>query len=116
MAYTQQPSLSPTPDGTVVAMTAPAAAGAGNGDAIPVGSCLLVDNASASVLTLTIKAARTYLGHTLSDTTATVAAGTTALLGPFPADPYGVQSGADVDRVHVEYSSVASVTRAVLSV
>lgn len=115
MAYTQVNAVTPTLDGAAVTPAAPAAAGAGNGDAVPVGSVVRVTNGGASALTVTVKAARTYLGHTLSDTTATVAAGATAYIGPFPADPFGIESGTDIDRVHVEYSSVTSVTREVLA-
>jgi hypothetical protein len=114
MSYTQVNAVSADIGGATVVMAAPTGPGPGTGDAVPVGSFLLVDNGGASALTVTLKAARTYLGHTLSDSTVTVAAGATSLIGPIPSDPFGIESGADLDRVYVEYSAVASVTRAVL--
>jgi hypothetical protein len=114
MSYTQVNAVSADIAGSAVALTAPTGPGPGVGDAVPVGSYLLVNNGGASPLTVTLKASRQYLGHTLSDTTVTVAATTQSLIGPVAADPFGITSGADVDRVYVEYSAVASVTRAVL--
>ena len=43
-----------------------------------------------------------------------VAAGTDALIGPLPKNAFGRTSGADKGRAYVDYSSQASVTRAVV--
>lgn len=114
MAYTQVNAVSPSLTGAAIAYAAPAGAGAGNGDAIPVGAKLLVKNGSGASITLTLNIPRTYQGYTISSPTVSVAAGAEVVIGPFPADPFGVTSGTDIDRVHVDYSSITSVTRVVL--
>lgn len=116
MAYTQINSTTPTLTGTTVALTAPPGAGAGNGDAVPVGATLYVNNGSGSAITITLNIPRTYLGYVLTAPTISVPATSAMLIGPIPADPFGITSGTDVSRVHVDYSSVTTVTRAVLNV
>jgi hypothetical protein len=116
MAYTQINANTPTLTGVAHVLTAPPGAGAGNGDALPIGSTLLVNNGSGSSITVTLQVPRTYLGYALTAPTVTVPAGQALLIGPIPADPFGVTSGADVGRVHVDYSSITSVTRAVLNI
>jgi hypothetical protein len=116
MAYTQINATTPSLTGQTVTLTAPPGAGAGNGDALPAGSTLWVNNASGSSITVTLSIPRTYLGYAITSPTVTVPATTQMLIGPIPADPFGVTTGADVSRVHVDYSSITSVTRAVLNV
>jgi hypothetical protein len=114
MAYTQVPASTPNIAGTTVTWAAPSGSGAGNGDAIPDGSTLLVNNASASPITITLNVAVTYEGYTITSPTVTVPATTILAIGPLNADPFGQQSGTDAGRVHVDYSSITTVTRLVL--
>jgi hypothetical protein len=114
MAYTQVPAVSPSVTGAVVAWAAPSGAGAGNGDALPDGSILLVNNASGASITLTLNVAVTYEGYTISSPTVVVAAGTIQAIGPLNQDPFGQLSGTDKGYVHVDYSSITTVTRMVL--
>lgn len=114
MAYTQVTPVQPALSGTTVALSAPSAtAGAGNGEAVPAGSMLWVNNGGGSPITITLRVQRNYQGYTIQDPAAiSVPNGTAMLIGPIPADPFGAQSGTDAGRVHVDYSSVTSVTRA----
>lgn len=116
MAYTQTNAIAPSVNGVTVALTAPPASGAGNGDAVPVGSTLWVNNGSASPITITLNIPQTYLGYAITSPTVSVPATSAMLIGPLPGTPFGVTSGADIDRVHVDYSSITTVTRAVLNV
>jgi hypothetical protein len=114
MAYTQVAPVTPTVAGAVATWAAPAGVGAGNGDAIPDGAFLLVNNASASPITLTLNVAINYEGLTITSPTVTVPATTIMAIGPFNQDPFGQLSGADKGYVHVDYSSITTVTRMVL--
>lgn len=114
MAYTQVAAVTPNVNGATVAWAAPAGAGAGNGDAIPDGAFLLVNNASGASITVTLNVAVTYEGYAITSPTVTVPATTIVAIGPLNQDPFGQQSGTDKGYVHVDYSSVTSVTRMVL--
>lgn len=97
--------------GTVVPLTAPPA----DGDVIPTNAQVLVA-AGATPTTVTIVSTGTVGGLDVEDAGGTVAANTTRLFGPFPARLFAQPSDASVgaSRVLVDYSSVATVTRAVL--
>lgn len=103
--------------GLVPAFTAPTS-GVGNGDIIDTGRVVLVvNNAGGSSITVTALTPITVDGLNLEDLVVTVAAGAVEYLGPFSASTFGQPTGsADAGRAYVEYSSVTSVTRAVLSV
>ena len=101
----------PSQTGTLVTMGAPNV----DGDAIPPNAILLVTNASGGSITLTVDTPGNVGGLAIDQYSATVAAGTTELVGPF-RDRHFVQSeGATEGLVHVNYSSQASVTRAVFA-
>lgn len=98
--------------GTTVTLSAPIA----DGDAVPPGSALLVNNTDASALTVTVVTGGTVgSGLAIADITVTVPATTMELIGPFTEDflrqPGG---GATGGLVHVDYSRVTNVTRAVI--
>ena len=113
MAYTKVTPFTPTVAGTTTSYSAPSGAGAGNGDSVPVGSVISVNNASGSPITVTLNIPITYEGYTITSPTVTVAAGTTVDIGPLNGDPFGVTSGTDENYVHVDYSSITTVTRKV---
>lgn len=98
------------PTGQAVTMQA----ASGGGDTIPVSAngALLVRNGDASQKTVTIVVPGEQYGQARPDIPVVVAAGATALIGPFPfdlADP--------VTRlVNVTYSAVTSVTVAAITI
>jgi len=73
---------------------------------------LLVNNGSGAEITVTVKAPQTIDGMTLAGLVTTVAAGATAIIGPFPERTYMQADG----KVHVDLSSGTSVTLAVIAV
>jgi hypothetical protein len=94
------------------ALTAPTV----DGDVIDVGKVRLwVMNGSGGSINVTVQTPATVRGLDVSELVVAVAAGQTALLGPFPKDVFGRTSGADQGRAYVDYSAVASVTRAVVA-
>lgn len=105
--------------GVAVALTAPTV----DGDVIDAGQTfLMVDNASGSSITVTALSPRTVDGVlTVGPLAVAVGAGVTKLIGPFNGSTFGQLSGAnasggnDQGRVYVNYSAIASVTRAVVS-
>lgn len=97
--------------GLVPNKTAPTA----DGDVIDAGSCaVLVTNGSGAPINVTAQTPQTVAGLAVAELIVPVAAGATALIGPFPRSTYGRPSGADKGRVYVDYSAQASVTRAVV--
>jgi hypothetical protein len=111
MARLTPAMVNPTQTGAVVTMAAPNV----DGDAIPANGTLLVTNANAGVLTITVDTPGTVGdGLSIGDHTLTVAAGTTELIGPFREQHFKQTSGATKGMVHVGYSIQASITRAVL--
>lgn len=101
-----------TKAGTAVAMTAPVLA---DGDAIPPNSVLLVTTAGTAA-TLTVDTPGTGVdGVSIGQYTVTLPATGTRLVGPFPDPEYRQSSGATSGLVHIDYSSVTGVTRAVIS-
>lgn len=93
------------------AFTAPDALG----DVVEVGTLVLVKNGAGAPITLTLKSTATVEGLALPDRALVVAAGATGVLPVHagvarrPADP-------DAGKAYLDYSAVASVTRAVVSV
>lgn len=114
MAYTKVAAVTPNVAGTATyTPTAPSGTGAGNGDSIPVGSILLVTvGATPTVLTLNVPI--TYEGLVITSPTVSLSANGSYALGPFNEDPWMVQSGTDAGYVHIDYSSITTVTRTVL--
>lgn len=118
MARVSQTTQAVVKTGLVAAFTAPTS-GVGNGDIIDTGRVVLVvNNAGGSSITVTVLTPVTVDGLALTPLTVTVAAGTIAYIGPFSTSTFGrpTSAGVDANRAYVEYSSVTSVTRAVLSV
>lgn len=90
------------------------AAASGGGDTISPGSttCLLVRNGDASSKTVTIVVPGTKYGQANPDISAAVAAGVTAVFGPFGSDLADPADG----LIDVTYSAVTSVTVAALRI
>jgi hypothetical protein len=105
--------------GLAAAYTAPAGTGSGNGDVIDGGYHHLEVICGATPTTVTVETPVVQDGLALSPLTVVCAANTTTKIGPFPISTFGQTAAtaaqtADVGRVYVDYSSVATVTRAVL--
>lgn len=97
-------------------LTAPAGTGPANGDVIDAGSVFLMVTAGATPTTVTVISTPTVDGLDVADLVVTVGAASTKLIGPFPARTFANPVGAtDAGRVYVEYSSVATITRGVVS-
>lgn len=76
---------------------------------------LVVKNGGGAGITVTITTPATVDGLAVADLTATIAAGETRSIGPFPPSIYN-DTGVNGGNVSVGYSSVTSVTVAVLKV
>jgi len=63
---------------------------------------LWVRNAGAGAHIVTLVTPQQVAGLAVADHTATVAAGKTALLGPWPTDTFNQQAGADAGKVYVD--------------
>lgn len=102
-----------TRGGLTPAMTQPNV----DGDVVDCGGTFLyVDNASAGSIDVTVQSPVTVSGLDVEDLVVAVAAGAVKLIGPFPPSVFGRPSGdVDAGRAYVNYSSQASVTRAVVS-
>lgn len=114
MARTSVTSQSVVRTGLNSNLTAPAA----EGDIIDPGNVILwVNNGAGTSMTVTVQSNMTVDGLTLPNQTVTVPAAGVRLIGPFPARTFAQSADATVgpSRVLVDYSSVASVTRAVIS-
>lgn len=108
-------AVNPTLDGAPFTYGAVSAV-AGDGDAVLPGTVLLINNASASVLTVTIVTGGTSDQQlAIGDFTFTIPANTQEAVGPIPGGPTWIQpSGSTAGRVHVDYSASVTVTRAAL--
>lgn len=95
------------------ALTAPDALG----DVVTPGNVFLyVLNGSGSPITVTVKSTKTVDGLTVPDLEVTVGAAATRFIGPFPKGTFARASDvSDPGKIHVDYSAVASVTRAVIA-
>lgn len=110
-------AVAPTIDGTPFTYSAVSAV-AGDGDAVQPGTVLLINNAAASPVTITIvTGGASDQNLAISDYTFTIPATTQEAVGPIPGGPTWVQpTGVTAGLVHVDYSVSASVTRAALVV
>lgn len=98
--------------GLETSLTAPTA----DGDVIDCGGTVLwVNNGSESDVDVTVQTTVTVDGLDLEDLVVTVTAGEARLIGPFPTRTFGRASGDDKGRAYVDYESITSVTRAVVS-
>lgn len=104
-----------TSSGLAVALTAPAVSP--DGDIADVGerTFLMVRNASGVSINVTVDATTLVEGLAVPDRVVAVAAGATTLIPLLPT-VYRQQSGADIGRAYIDYSAVASVTRAVVAI
>ncbi len=94
-----------------VAFTAPDALG----DVVDPGSILLVQNDSAGVVTVTVQTPGNVEGLALAENAVAVAAGAMCAI-TLDSRTYKRPNGAaDAGKVYVDYSAVASVTRAVIA-
>lgn len=101
------------PAGLAPSLTAPTA----DGDVFDAGRVVLfVQNDSEDDITVTVPTPVTVRGLPVGDAGGTVPAGAFQLFGPFPKSTYGQLSGADLARVHADYSAVADVTRGLLAI
>jgi hypothetical protein len=89
-----------------------------DGDVFDAGRVALwVENGSASTVTITIPTPTTVSGLAVAEAGGTVPAGGFRLFGPFPRSVFGQPVGdADAGRVHVNYSAVTDVTRALITI
>lgn len=71
---------------------------------------VLIHNASAGAITVTVPTPVTVGGRAVADDTHSVAAGTYLLVGEWDEGTHNQQSGADAGKVYINYSAVASVT------
>lgn len=88
-----------------------------DGDVTDVGASvfLVVDNASAASITVTVQTPTMIQDLPLADRTVTVSAGKRKMI-PLTMQEYKQPTGsADAGRAYVDYSAVASVTRGVLA-
>jgi hypothetical protein len=87
---------------------------AGGGDVFPnTGSeVVVIKNGSGSPITLTVVTPATVDGLAVADLTASIGAGETRMVGPFPTAVYSDGSG----NVSLTYSAVTTVTLAVVKV
>lgn len=101
------------PAGTKIAYTAPVI----DGDAVPPGCRVIVRNGSAAPVDVTVVTGGSANGYAIADVGPTsIPAGEDWVFGPFtPRDVFVQPSGAEAGRVHINYSAVASVTRAAVA-
>lgn len=103
----------PGPGGAQLAFTAPTV----DGDAVVPGCQVIVRNGSAGPITVTVVTGGKQSGLDIADIgPVSVAAGTDFVFGPFtPRETFVQPSGVDAGRVYLNYSAVASVTRAAVA-
>lgn len=115
MARTALASQATVDEGITVAFTAANVDGhsiAGGGDVL-----LLVNNASAGSINVTVQTPGTTDGLAIAEQVVAVAAGAIKAIGPFRSTTYDRPSGAaDAGMVYVDFSAVASVTVAALGI
>lgn len=114
MTYTQTPPVAPSMAGTAVTYSAVPAGGL----AVLPGSILLVKNGSGSAITVTLQVQKTYKGYALTAPTVSVGAGVELAIGPLPAEVHVIvnPSNANNGYILVDFSSITSVTAAVVNV
>jgi len=100
--------------GTNVALTAPSV----DGDIIAPGQVFLrINNGGGAPITVTAQTPGTVSGLAIADAPITIPAGQQRDWGPFPSSLFAQPADAGVGpgKVLVDYSSITSVTRAVVS-
>lgn len=76
---------------------------------------LWVNNGSGASINVTVQTPATQDGLDLAELVVAVAAGTQRIIGPFPSRSFARPTGqVDAGKVYVDYSAVASVTRAAI--
>jgi hypothetical protein len=75
---------------------------------------LHVKNASAGAVTATLVTPVTVSGRAVADDAVSIPAGGERMIGPFNPSLYN-NTGADANKVHVDYSAAASVTAAAVT-
>lgn len=112
MARTSVTTVEPSYAGVVATPTAPII----DGDIIDTGDVRLFVSCGATPTTVTIQTPAKTESLDIAEAGGTVAANTSRVFGPFPARLFAQASDATVgaNRVLVDYSSVATVTRVVL--
>jgi len=84
-----------------------------DGDSVPAGRVyLLVRNLSGVTVTVTVLTTAVASGLNVEDLAVPVEAGDTSLVGPLPASLFAQEADG---RAYVNYSAIASVTRAVFT-
>lgn len=98
--------------GLLPALTAPTV----DGDVIDADQVgLWVNNASGASINVTIQTPATQDGLDLAELVVPVAAGAQRIIGGFPSRSFARPTGqVDAGKVYVDYSAIASVTRAVI--
>lgn len=92
--------------------TAPTA----NGDAIQPGTqAVYVKNGSGASINVTAQTPQKVAGLDVSENIVAVPAAGERIIGPFPAGTFGRDAAPDLGMVYIDYSAVASVTRAIIS-
>jgi hypothetical protein len=120
MARTSVTTQKITHTGLSPVLSAPAGTGPTNGDIIDTGFRTLIVACGATGTTVTVETPVVIDGLALSALVVTVAPSTTVQIGPFSAATFGqtatsAAAPADIGRAYVDYSSVATVTRGVVS-
>jgi hypothetical protein len=112
MAREVVPTQRVIPAGLEPELTAPTA----DGDIVDAGAVALwVVNGSGGAVTVTVDATAAQDGLAVADRVVSVPAGEQRLIGPLPARTFGRPQGdVDAGKVHVNFSAVADVTRAVI--
>lgn len=101
--------------GNGVSLAGVSAAGSGDTFVNTGNEVVVVKNGGGSPITVTVPIVATVDGQAVTDLTATVAAGATQLIGPFPPGIYNDTKVAGGNAA-LEYSGVTSVTVAVVKV
>lgn len=111
MARVNLSAAKPTMTGQAVTYAAAPA----DGDAVRPHTTLLVKNGSGSPITVTLVTGGTASGYAVADPTVSVGAGAEVAIGDFSDPIFRQTSGATKGLIHVDYSSVTSVTRLAVS-
>lgn len=72
------------------------------------GDLLHVKNTSGATTVVTLQTGRTVSGKAVADTTVSIATANERFIGGLGADLYAQESGADVGRVYVDFSTYAA--------
>lgn len=110
MARTFVAPVYPSLAGTSINYSAPTV----EGDAVRPNTVLLIKNGSGAPITITLQTGGTVGDLAIADPTVSIAAGAEKAIGPF-SGVFPQPSGADAGWVYVDYSAVASVTRAAIA-